>query len=250
MADVPRRLRRFYRGEKPTEQEMKEKSTELAIKEVDKFRQANERYPARQELDLISDNVFEQLKREIDSGEDTEGKKSGDPDKSGDTNKAVQSGGGKNFLEQRREKRAAQGTEKSGKGKKKSEEDLEEMRDFEGDGGAESGELSPEELLEEPRGTAADEDSVNVQKLAELDELSNLEKDLSDDDSDLVEKEVDSDLNICPHCNSRADDLFYCPNCGEAFCDHCAKAVEVQAEAVKYTCPKCGKDFKKTKNKR
>ncbi len=247
-------MRRFYRGEKPTEEEVKQKSAEIAVKEVDRFREANSRYPNRKEIDLISENVFEQLKAEIGS-EDAE-EKAGRGAKHGQSTGASAQ---KSFLESRRERRGAQqakGKEgparvpvEGGKGKKgparkkPAEEELEGLGQEFGEGAGEEG-LG--EIPESFGGPSGDTDEEKVAQLAGLEELAGLEKDLMDDGSDLVEKEIDSDLNMCPNCGNRAEDLLYCPNCGEAFCDHCAKAVEAQKDGVKYTCPKCGKDFKKS----
>ena len=69
--EIPRRMQRYYR-KKPSEEEVREKSSELAIQGVDSFRNQNSRYPNRDELEEISQNVFEQLKRELDSQNRTE----------------------------------------------------------------------------------------------------------------------------------------------------------------------------------
>ncbi|MCH7902541.1 hypothetical protein IIC68_02190, partial [archaeon] len=61
---IPRRLQRFER-KNMTEKEVKDKSTSIALKEVDSFREKHERYPAPAELDQISENVFTQLKKEM-----------------------------------------------------------------------------------------------------------------------------------------------------------------------------------------
>ena len=252
--EIPRRMRRFYRGEKPTEEEMKQKSTEIAIKEVDRFRERHDRYPGRGELDEISQNVFDQLKRELEMAKEEDGA----PAKT--SHGQVNTEKGKSFLEMRREKhgRPLEAIGRAGKpvetgsdgktGKKKAAEGIETSAAAfgeQGEGTALGESLGIGDSAPEPS-----DDDTGIRQLAELDELSSLEKELLDDDSDLVGKEIKSDLNVCPRCRSRADDLIYCPNCGEAFCDHCAKAVEVQGDSVKYTCPKCAKDFKKSRSHR
>ena len=259
--DIPRRMRRFYRGDKPTEQEVKERSTEIAIKEIDRFKEANSRYPGKQELDVISENVFEQLRREIEVGKaemQRQAKAQGLADE-GEIGAAGQ--GGKSFLEARRERRKGRAVsapaEKGGRRRRRhgeEDEGLEPMQEMEEPPTAAAGDAGAGlEAMEEFAGDEIpeDEDSANVQKLAGIDELANLEESLgdADDDSDSVEKEIDSDLNVCPRCGTRADELLYCPSCGEAFCDHCAKAVDTQGNTVKYTCPKCGKDFRKSKER-
>ena len=102
----------------------------------------------------------------------------------------------------------------------------------------------PQLLDDEP---VLSEDDHSMKKLAGIDELASLEEDLkSEGDFDLIEKETDTSLS-CPNCRSKAEELIYCPGCGEAFCDHCASRVQVQSDSVKYKCPKCGNEFKKRK---
>ncbi|HLC92707.1 MAG TPA: hypothetical protein VJH23_03295 [archaeon] len=245
--EVPRRMRRFYRGEKPTEEEVKHESAQIAISEVDRFRETQGRYPARNELDEISQNVFDQLKRELAIADAEEKEKSTAQEKW-----AKQAKDGKSFLELRRQKHVAAKTEeKAAKGTANGKKKITEEEETPIGGPEEYGE---EAEGQEPSGEMEVDseeisDDKNVQKLAEMDEVSGLEKELSDDDSDLVERKIDSDLNVCPRCGNRADELIYCPSCGEAFCDHCAKAVEAQGDSVKYTCPKCMNVFKKSKSR-
>ena len=137
--------------------------------------------------------------------------------------------------------------DESGKGSGEDETAGEESGEEAGMDMPEIPELASESETGENEGVA--EGGEGMESLAGIDELSSLEQDLKEgsDDFDLIEKEVQTDSNVCPNCKSKAEQLVYCPQCGTAFCDHCAKKVEVQQEALKYTCPKCGTEFKKKK---
>lgn len=116
------------------------------------------------------------------------------------------------------------------------------------DGGQNSGKSETLEELEE-----LSKNRENVKKLAGIDELSSLEEELlqggEGDEFDLVDKELESGSVSCPKCGNPAEGLVYCPDCGDAFCDHCAKKIEALTDAVKYTCGKCGAEFRKKKSK-
>jgi len=281
---IPRRLRRFHRDEdqleyqKPTEEEVKSKGRDIALKEVDSFKERNERYPSSKELDEISESVFRQLKNEMKEGKVlSENIYSGllQPEEAPEEEPK-----GKSFLEKRRDRRRGRHGEKTEKetqltqeekpaelktrrGQKLSKENLKESgiapKPLE-----EKEEIAlPKELteqdseneIEEMPSLSEDEDikeietESEIRELAAVDELSDLESDLgTDDDIDLIEKEVaDPKANVCPNCNNSSSNLVYCPSCGQAFCDHCAKGVEVGTETIKYTCPKCSYAFKKKK---
>lgn len=267
---IPRRLMRFYR-EKPTEEEVRAKSSELSLKEVDSFREKHDRYPDRKELDVISQNVFDQLKRELEKADaEAEEIYLGEEEKGGKKGKTV--------LELRKEKRKEiqEAEEKNKRSDKKGsrgkqEENATGKMDT-GEAGQTEGAAEEEETAFDMKALASEEEvpqipkgdgkspleeleelekmerDDNVKKLASIDELSKLEKELSSaGDFDLVEKEVETTHNNCPRCSNKAVDIVYCPNCGDAFCDHCAKKVEVQEDAVKYTCPKCNAEFRKRK---
>ncbi len=304
---IPRRMMRFYR-KKPTEVEVREKSSEIAISKVDSFREHHNRYPNRSELDEISQSVFEQLRRELEH-QDTEI----DDIYLGTEKGAKGTAGEKSVLERRKEMRAA--AERKGKGTGKGSEAVAKQADAKkssagaasgpkfsrsemrklakkngqdekgadgagksplasggisedgqtpkigqeaGEGeagpGPDAGEVGDEQVsLEELEQLEAAANREGVKKLAEIDELAKLEDELGggaeegEGEFDLVEKEFDSAATSCPKCQSKAEEIIYCPNCGDAFCDHCAKKVEVLSDAVKYTCAKCGAEFRKRK---
>jgi len=251
---VPRRLRRFRREEeeefKFTEEEVKETSTEIAINEVDKFKKRNDRYPKdNSEIEEISKNVFDQLKTDLEEKKIEKEKISenmeldfGETQEEAGTEK-------ESFLEKRKAKRSER-TEKRRQYKDKKEIDA-------------SDEGKEEPVVTEPMAMKENPDEIEdlfgekdkrkqsergeLKKLAGIDELESLSGDLGDDEFDLIEKETETTQNNCPFCNSKTKELIYCPNCGQAFCDHCAKAVEVLNDSVKYTCPKCKNEFKKRK---
>lgn len=296
--DIPRRMMRFYR-KKPTEEEIREKSSDIAISEVDLFRERHNRYPNRNELEEISQSVFEQLKTEIKKKEtELEDIDLGTEEQEG--TRAWK----KNLLELRKERRqGGAGTAKSqqgedarseGKGmapeKKLSRSEMRALAKKKGAGtgkpakagkdeakegmvsgpvaggdlgeeagtegmdvaglGLEGGETLEElEKLEE-----AKRNREGVRKLAAIDELAKLESELGGDESgegefDLLDKELETEAVACPKCGSRAEEIIYCPECGDAFCNHCAKKVEALTDSVKYTCGKCGAEFKKRKNR-
>jgi len=254
--ETPRRMRRFYRGEeKPSEEEVKQKSTEMAIKKVDEFRETHNRYPKNTELDDMSDSVFEQLKKELEkpSKQDSIAEQislEGFDEKEDEPEGEI--GGRRSFLEKRKARRelAKEGAAK--KEEKTAEKETEETMQDNPEEPVETNDdandtLSMEEdfSLEGSTGKAR-EDSIS--ELAKLEELASLEGDLdSEDQFDLIGKEKIATINSCPNCNDKAKELIYCPNCGTAFCDHCAKKVEVLQDSIKYTCPKCGSEFRKKK---
>ena len=248
---VPRRLRRFQREEfTPTEEEVKSKGTEIAMKEVDKFKDVHERYPQKEELNEISKNVFEQLKTDISENKN-EDKKIVDSIEFGfDEEEQEVEGTKKSFLEERKAKRkmknAQSEKEPSKKEKIKSEKSLPKKETIQTPPAKEVTSGIKDLFAEEAKTI---ENTKNVNQLAEIDELGKLESELSEEnDFDLIEKETEGTVNNCAFCNSKAKAIIYCPNCGQAFCDHCAKTIDVQKDFVRYTCPKCANEFKKRRN--
>lgn len=240
---IPRRLQRFER-KNMTEEEVKDKSTSIALKEVDSFREKHERYPAPAELDQISENVFTQLKKEMNKKK--EEKKVSQEIDFGDEEMPREKGS--SLLEKRRLRRGRRSKRAEKQEEKIEEEDETEKEIIEGQKpvGEEFGDVKMPDMMDDPGEIPSQDDSIK--QLAGIDELANLEADLdTPDDFDLVEKETLTSLNTCTRCNNKTKEMIYCPNCGQAFCDHCAKAVEVLEETAKYTCPNCSREFKKRK---
>ncbi|MCR4368656.1 MAG: hypothetical protein NUV67_01990 [archaeon] len=254
--DIPRRLRRFHRD---SDSEIRERGEEIAIEHVDKFREQNNRYPASKELDEISDNVFNQLKKELQKSERAKQEISQSMEFIKNEGKPPQEKTGaekspKEKMRQRRQKRQRQEKKAAKKGNEKAKEDaiesgdseeLETKESYDADAGN-VGELLGEDDSQE---AALQAKGTELRELVGMDEVSQLESGLDDEgDFDVLEKEVDSGNSACPNCNNKAKEIIYCPKCGTAFCDHCAKKVEVQDAFLKYSCPKCGEEFKKKRH--
>jgi len=278
--EVPRRMRRFHREDdyKPTEEHVKDKSGEIALREVDSFKNKNERYPNREELNEISTNVFEQLKSDLKEEKETKKEISDELALSEESPIGLEHiGSEESFLEKRKQKRALLKQQRQlTKDEKKKElspkEELHKITRGEKVGslhkhgksditslekmseptnetlpGSEV-ESIPDLLKEDPVFEEKPAEGEDIKSLLGMDEIGSLEKGLEEeDDSEVIEKELETPHNTCPSCNNKAKNLLYCPSCGHAFCDHCAKKVEVLQEGVKYTCPKCSFEFKKKK---
>jgi len=250
--EIPRRLRRLHRDELPTQEDVDDRSTELAIKEVDKFKDTHARYPKKDELDEISESVFIQLKNEIKQDREEQKEVSsqidlGTPEEELENLETDLDDNMKkmSFLEKRKakghhgHKKTEQEEKREIPKKEKQKIEMPKIND--------SGEMP--DLLEKNDDLSQLESSEEVKKLSSVDELGSLENKLEDvDNFDLIEQETESTENNCPNCNNKTKDFIYCPNCGEAFCDHCAKKVEVKIDSLNYTCPKCSNEFKKRKS--
>src|SRR3989338_1590361 len=154
--EIPRRLLRFNR-KKPSEQEVRARSSEIAINEVDRFRERHSRFAEQKEREEISDNVFEQLKRELAQAQDEEKEAATRREALGQEENPPE----KSLLEKRRERRGQREAEnekqqpaaksetmgrRSERNKKKSpiEEGQAEGENLDNDFGVEEGESLPE----------------------------------------------------------------------------------------------------------
>ena len=256
--NIPRRMKRFYRnGETPTEYEVKSELTNRALEEVDSFREKHSRYPKSEELDDISSNVFTQLKDDIRDNAKNQDEEEMDFD------------GLDNIVEQNRKERGTSLLEERKNRRKNIEENNLEIESPEIEN---EEEISNEQEISAPVEKRIEENSDNrstanlfsdneempnfgnldegneMGDIASLNELSSLENELDDEsDIDLVDKDIDTEINACPNCKNKTEQITYCSNCGLAFCDHCAKKIEIQELSNKYTCPKCGNEFTKRK---
>lgn len=248
--ELPRRMQRFYR-KKPSESEVKEKSAQIAVKQVDSFVQQNRRYPNKDEMNRIADNVFDQLKTQIaKEQEEKKGFEEGidlgpaPPNESlADRRKDRRARRGEKEEDEQTIAASTQGTAQNDQTGQDPPERLpgedDKIEDEKDEDIEDSGDLEGQ----------LDEDTKNIEKLAEVEELSSLESGLGEDDYDNVDKEMDTGINNCPRCKSKVQELIFCPKCGEAFCNHCAKGIESQKDSVKYICPKCSAEFKKRKSR-
>jgi hypothetical protein len=57
-------------------------------------------------------------------------------------------------------------------------------------------------------------------------------------------KELGTEKNACPSCGKQAPNILFCPGCGNAFCENCAKSKTAEKDFLRVVCPKCQKEFK------
>ncbi len=261
---VPRRLQRFNReGIAPTKEAMKgldenkfsynpkaekkmavgkertatskEIATELAMEEVQLFKEKHKRFPEKKEYESISESIYAQLK---------------DKEKR------------KKAIERLERKRGRGAKEKAVEGKEKSKRKRHIRPGHEKKPEEEKGISAPKEekeflAPEETKGTLSDEEikGMSVEDLFSSNkkgkgsgELGELEKIGGDEFSlegleNMEEKQAAS--NKCPKCGAETETVVFCPECGTAFCEKCAKKVEVLGKVKTFVCPNCGKKIKK-----
>ena len=242
--------------------DINDRTTKLAFGEMQRFKREHDRLPTRQEIDQIADAIYRQIKQE--SSEPLQN--AGHPRHS--------------FLEERRQRRQsfdqpnAQGQppaakNDSGEGlspaelrrksrldrrRKKTEEEVEPQA---GLGPLEEG-LPKQEKMETELAGMKVSDLLSEEKAQQKNislgaddlfgdsDLGDLEKELAslEGGAGSVSKEIEAGNARCPNCKTRAEDILFCPECGAAFCSHCAKKVENQTDFTNFTCPKCNSAFK------
>lgn len=247
--EIPRRLRRFYRkgtlppqgfGDeeivldsssyaKPRHDEnqkvSKEITMQLALNEVQEFKKKYKRMPKKEEYDKIAESIYTQLK-------DKEKRKKIlerlDRLKQKQTHEKRERMPGKKDSEQDKETALA---ELQAAAKRLGQEDLEDMsvKDLLSDSKAPNPQTEKEFGLGEMskfEGKAEDEFS-----LGELSSIDTQEP-----------KEIQGK---CPKCGNMTNDVIFCPECGTAFCEKCAKETTKQGNVTITVCPSCGKKNKK-----
>jgi len=258
---------------------VKEKATEMAIEKIKDFKEKNQRYPERQDMDKIAQQIYTQFERNIameNQEKEEQGKekqegfvvaKAPEKTKSRAEERRARRGGGKGAGEEAPKSGKFEEGASSIAGKKESPAELRRKKRLERKG-RESDSVEGEEVsamqeheVELPKEEAKnlsvkdlfgggevnedEEKEISLGGLEDIDELKDLDKELSEIHDDLhLTKEIETDKNKCPSCGTKTKELVFCPNCGNAFCNHCAKKVEVQSDSVGYTCPKCSSSFK------
>jgi DNA-directed RNA polymerase subunit RPC12/RpoP len=51
--------------------------------------------------------------------------------------------------------------------------------------------------------------------------------------------------NKCPKCGTVEAMVIFCPECGTAFCENCAKRVQAMGKTKTFVCPSCKAKIKK-----
>ncbi|MFH1587110.1 MAG: hypothetical protein ABID38_04595 [Candidatus Diapherotrites archaeon] len=246
--------------------EIKKQSTKLVHNEVKKFRKEHNRYPKETELEEISGNIFDQIREEMAREEilkrDLEKKQRAlkemkdmgegwkeDPVRGiGDGFETLD--GREDSVKDRRDRRRRG---RSGAQENPEDKKFPPKEDFLGTEKRPAHQedaikdLSVEGLFDEGNDDDLSLDELDKVGGGELGEEDLTLTDLEGDEH--ITKDVETDKNRCPKCKTRTDHIIFCSECGQGFCNHCARGIEVQDEDVKYTCPKCGKQFKVKKGK-
>ncbi len=223
---IPRRLKRFHRKgqrlretvteegvaetlfaqmpKKPAAEEAdKEITMHLTLEEVRKFKAEHKRYPKKQEYDQIAESIYLQLK-----------------DK------------------ERRERiyrKLERQRKKSGKRRKGKEKEEEPAQEAVEEPAAEEQKASLKE--EEIKGLSVEDLFATEKKKGEKKEPGlELEEEFS-----LPELGEEKGEEKCPNCGKEGSNILFCPECGTAFCQQCAKGTEKIAGALQLVCPVCGK---------
>jgi predicted RNA-binding Zn-ribbon protein involved in translation (DUF1610 family) len=260
---------------------IKERATKMAMDNIRNFKEKNQRYPSREEMDKIAQQIYTNFERDS-AHEQAEKEEQGKEKQEGFVVQKEEAG--KSALDERKARRESRkgrgkGKDEAGKvgnvdsgavaaaGKTESPAELRRKKRLErkeaGNESAEEGtpafeehevglpqedakNMSVNDLFgEEGKGSGNESSELSLGGLDDIDELKDLDKELGEMHDDLhLTKDIETDKNKCPSCGTKTKELVFCPNCGNAFCNHCAKKVEVQKESVGYTCPKCGSDFK------
>lgn len=238
---------------------LKEAASQLAAKHLNEFKEKNQRYPSKEEMDKIAQQIYLQFEREMKIKANAQS----DAEKTGAAPRGRERRGQKDYsqpdsagkagaqkpetrAEQRRRKRQAEhkGGEEKGKAGMNAEGAVPESADESAFSGAEAKDIDVKDLLGEGQGADIDKE-ISLEGLEGLDELKDMEGGLDEMHDELhITKEIETENNKCPSCGTKAEALVFCPKCGNAFCNHCAKKAEGQVDSIAYECPKCKSGFK------
>jgi len=199
----------------PKEKEKYEQARAMTVKELREFRRKYKRLPQKDEYEAIAEAVVEQLKAP--------------PHKI------------KEILEEEKKKLEKEKEEVLKKVEVKEEKAEEKPKKKEA---AELLEMPELEVGKEAEGISELEELGGMEEIGELEGMEELGEEGLEEIAPLEEEK---EANVCPKCKKPALKLIYCPKCGNAFCDSCAKERKETPVAVEYVCPHCGYRFKKKK---
>lgn len=244
MGRVPRRLRRFKRsGELPSDLEdielgesvprqpgkgeaEKEIATQLALDEVQRFKQKHQRLPKKDEYDSIAESIYAQLK-------DKEKRKKimqrlGRRKEVTPSERAGQRKVGRREWRQPGEEAAAGTKERAFAELQRAAKGLSE-KEIRG--------MSVEDLFDKEEKAG---EKKPVAKQGEVEEEFSLGA-----LTGLEESSGKEEQQLCPQCGAQEAEIIFCPECGTAFCERCSKRVESLGNVRTLVCPGCGKKIKK-----
>ena len=192
------------KGPKPEEKRAtsKEIAAELAREEVQKFKEKHKRFPEKKEYNSISESIYAQLKdkkkrkKAIERLERKRGSKIGEPEKKG---KIKRKHGRPVRGKERDEKRIFKMPESRERGSLSSEEIK----------GMSVEDLFSSEKIEKEKGEPGELEKIGGEEFS-LEGLEDLEG-------------KTGTLNKCQKCGTESKSIIFCPECGTAFCEKCAK---------------------------
>ncbi|MDD5163659.1 MAG: hypothetical protein PHD95_05640 [Candidatus ainarchaeum sp.] len=266
--EIPRRMKRFYRKPETEEaafgnydstetrepvqkaekkdikdliledinaQEKKSpKAMEIAVGQVSEFKAKHNRLPSPDEYDQIAENIFGQLKEKEESQKFSEAK--------GREIKRIPTiaQGNQQAAEQPSQQAQRRGRTKAERMAAKTGTGFEE-----GQQAAQESSLNQSELKKLEIKDLLKEDSDELKEFEEGNEEENSESEESKEfNLSELGNEEETGEEKCPNCGKTTEEIIFCPECGSAFCEQCAKIERIGSEK-KIVCPKCGKTTKK-----
>lgn len=242
--DVPRRLKRFRRkkgeglagveialpereGPGKKKEINKQIVTQIALDEVQRFKEKHNRLPEKKEYDQIAESIYRQLRDEdkrkklLERHEKRAGREQGKDGTSFREKMEERKG--------RRERRRGKPAEKPSS----KESALSELKSAaQGISAEEIKGMSVKDLFGEAKAekkAASEEDEFSLEGLS----------DMGAGQESLGEEEA-----ACPNCGAR-EEVIFCPECGTAFCEKCARGIESIGNTKRVVCPKCGKKVRR-----
>ncbi len=206
---------------KQASDDKKDRAKEIAVEEIERFKDRHKRLPMRTEYDQLVENIFSQI-------QDEERKNKG----------AVEEEKKKGLEEKHLERK-----DRRKDRKRRGEEEEEKKTD----------EKPPEENT-----TTTTIQGLDIKEILNLDTESggkggedefDLSKDLdieSGGEEDFKITPIEDEKTVqCDNCKKRVERKFFCPDCGTQFCEKCAKKVAKVGDKLEVECPSCGKKMKK-----